>query len=136
MSRTVWDWLLRRSASRSTCLWWMLRRWKIPSYGEFKKSIHQCRDHRRILATNGSTKKDASLFPHVRDNVKRYSRHRGALPWMKTSWSMKKNSMGMPARVIQHEYDHIKGVLFVDHLSELRKRLHQKQAHQYLERWG
>jgi peptide deformylase len=27
---------------------------------------------------------------------------------------------GMPARVIQHEFDHIKGVLFVDHLSELK----------------
>ena len=29
----------------------------------------------------------------------------------------------MPARVIQHEFDHIKGILFVDHLSELKKRL-------------
>jgi peptide deformylase len=30
---------------------------------------------------------------------------------------------GMKARVIQHEYDHIQGVLFIDHLSGLRKRL-------------
>lgn len=30
---------------------------------------------------------------------------------------------GMAARVIQHEYDHIEGILFVDHLSPLRKRL-------------
>jgi peptide deformylase len=27
------------------------------------------------------------------------------------------------ARVIQHEYDHCQGVLFIDHLSELKKRL-------------
>ncbi len=30
---------------------------------------------------------------------------------------------GLPARIIQHEYDHIEGVLFTDHLSPLKKRL-------------
>ncbi len=30
---------------------------------------------------------------------------------------------GLGARVIQHEYDHIEGVLFTDHLSPLRKRM-------------
>jgi peptide deformylase len=30
---------------------------------------------------------------------------------------------GLKARVIQHEYDHIEGVLFTDHLSPLRKRI-------------
>ncbi len=30
---------------------------------------------------------------------------------------------GLPARVIQHEYDHIEGVLFTDKLSSLKKRL-------------
>jgi len=30
---------------------------------------------------------------------------------------------GITARVIQHEYDHIEGILFVDHLKPLRKRL-------------
>ena len=30
---------------------------------------------------------------------------------------------GFAGRVIQHEYDHLEGVLFVDHLSPLRKRL-------------
>lgn len=30
---------------------------------------------------------------------------------------------GLAARVIQHEYDHIEGILFTDHLSGLRKRL-------------
>jgi peptide deformylase len=30
---------------------------------------------------------------------------------------------GMAARVIQHEYDHIEGVLFTDKLSSLRKKL-------------
>lgn len=30
---------------------------------------------------------------------------------------------GLKARVVQHEYDHIEGVLFTDHLSPLRKRI-------------
>jgi len=30
---------------------------------------------------------------------------------------------GLLARVIQHEYDHIEGVLFTDHLSSLKRRL-------------
>ena len=30
---------------------------------------------------------------------------------------------GFMARVIQHEYDHIDGILFTDHLSSLKKKL-------------
>jgi len=30
---------------------------------------------------------------------------------------------GFAARVIQHEYDHLEGILFTDHCSALRKRL-------------
>ena len=30
---------------------------------------------------------------------------------------------GLKARVIQHEYDHIEGKMFVDYLTPLRKRL-------------
>lgn len=34
---------------------------------------------------------------------------------------------GYKARIIQHEYDHIEGVLFTDHLSVLKKRLLTKR---------
>ncbi len=30
---------------------------------------------------------------------------------------------GMPARVVQHENDHLEGILFVDHLAAIRKKL-------------
>ena len=30
---------------------------------------------------------------------------------------------GYPARVLQHEYDHLDGIMFVDHCSPLKKRL-------------
>jgi peptide deformylase len=35
----------------------------------------------------------------------------------------KENFSGMVARIIQHEYDHIEGILFTDKLSPLKKRL-------------
>lgn len=34
---------------------------------------------------------------------------------------------GITARVIQHEYDHIDGKLFIDHISPLKKRLIKKK---------
>ena len=34
---------------------------------------------------------------------------------------------GMNARVIQHEYDHIEGILFTDHLRPLKKKLIKKR---------
>lgn len=34
---------------------------------------------------------------------------------------------GLNARVIQHEYDHIEGVLFTDYLSPMKKRMLKKR---------
>ncbi len=34
-----------------------------------------------------------------------------------------KRFKGLAARVIQHEYDHIQGILFTDHISALKRRL-------------
>ncbi len=33
------------------------------------------------------------------------------------------DAYGMLARVVQHEYDHLEGILFVDHISAFRRRL-------------
>ena len=40
---------------------------------------------------------------------------------------------GLIARVIQHEYDHIEGILFTDHLSALKKKLIGKKLNNILE---
>ena len=40
---------------------------------------------------------------------------------------------GMIARVIQHEYDHIEGILFTDKISSLKKRLIQKKLQNIME---
>jgi peptide deformylase len=37
---------------------------------------------------------------------------------------------GMTARVIQHEYDHIEGILFTDHLGMLKKQLVSRRLNQ------
>ena len=34
---------------------------------------------------------------------------------------------GWVSRVIQHEYDHLRGVLFIDHLSAFRRRMHKSE---------
>lgn len=40
------------------------------------------------------------------------------------AWNYKEDSFtGIAARIIQHEYDHIEGVLFTDHLKPLKRRL-------------
>ncbi|WP_396137763.1 peptide deformylase [Flavobacterium sp.] len=40
---------------------------------------------------------------------------------------------GLIARVIQHEYDHIEGILFTDHLSMLKKKLIGKKLQNIME---
>ena len=40
---------------------------------------------------------------------------------------------GLIARVIQHEYDHIEGILFTDHLSALKKTLIKKRLSNIME---
>ena len=40
---------------------------------------------------------------------------------------------GLIARVIQHEYDHIEGILFTDHLSAFKKKLIGKKLNNILE---
>ncbi len=40
---------------------------------------------------------------------------------------------GLIARVIQHEYDHIEGILFTDHLSTLKKQLIKRKLQNIME---
>ena len=40
---------------------------------------------------------------------------------------------GLIARVIQHEYDHIEGILFTDHLTTLKKTLIKKKLQNIME---
>jgi len=61
-------------------------------------------------------------IPHIREDVKRKSDIN--IEFYDENFVLNKKSFsGIVARVIQHEYDHIEGVLFTDKLTSFKKRL-------------
>jgi peptide deformylase len=61
-------------------------------------------------------------IPGIREDV--YRAARVTIRYQDLAWQEHEEVFdGIVARVIQHEYDHIEGVLFTDHLSGLKKRL-------------
>lgn len=61
-------------------------------------------------------------IPGVREEV--WRPERVLIRYYDQNWQVHEEEFDdMTARVIQHEYDHIEGILFTDHLSPLRKRL-------------
>lgn len=61
-------------------------------------------------------------IPGIREDVNRHSNLR--ITYYDRNWKKhEKEFSGIIARVIQHEYDHIEGKLFVDRLSSLKKTL-------------
>ena len=61
-------------------------------------------------------------IPDVREDVKR--KDTITITYQDENFKVKTETYdGLLARVIQHEYDHIEGVLFTDKLSTLKKRL-------------
>jgi peptide deformylase len=65
-------------------------------------------------------------IPHIRGDVERP-------PHIRVRWQDEKFEThedlfsGINARVIQHEYDHIEGILFTDRLKPLKKRMIQRK---------
>lgn len=65
-------------------------------------------------------------IPDIREDVMRKPDIR--IKFYDENWQLHEESItGMPARVIQHEYDHIEGTLFTDKLGLLRKRMLQSK---------
>jgi len=61
-------------------------------------------------------------LPGIREDV--FRPEQVTLRYLDENWEEHEETYnGFAARVIQHEYDHLEGILFVDHLSPLRKRL-------------
>ena len=61
-------------------------------------------------------------IPDVHEDV--YRKERIKIHFFDEEWNeFEEIYDGMTARIIQHEYDHIEGVLFTDHLSAMKKRL-------------
>jgi len=61
-------------------------------------------------------------IPHIREEVKRKSFIK--IEYYDENFNYRKDDFsGIVARVIQHEYDHIQGILFTDKLTSFKKRL-------------
>ncbi|MBA4053792.1 MAG: peptide deformylase [Marivirga sp.] len=61
-------------------------------------------------------------IPNIREKISR--RERLKIRFYDENWKLQEEKFdGMKARIIQHEYDHIEGKMFVDYLTPLRKRL-------------
>jgi peptide deformylase len=61
-------------------------------------------------------------IPGIREDVIRESEIK--ISYFNQDWEFKEEIFkGVGARIIQHEYDHIEGVLFTDYLNPLKKRL-------------
>jgi peptide deformylase len=71
-------------------------------------------------------------IPEVREDV--YRHERITIEYFDEEFSKKTETFdGLIARVIQHEYDHIEGILFTDRISSLKKRLIQKKLMNIME---
>lgn len=65
-------------------------------------------------------------IPNVREDVTRKDTVK--ISFQDENWAEHEIEVdGMLARVIQHEYDHIEGVLFTDHISAFKKKLIRKK---------
>tara|TARA_B110000003_G_C16573388_1_gene505201 strand:+ start:502 stop:1059 length:558 start_codon:yes stop_codon:yes gene_type:complete len=61
-------------------------------------------------------------IPNIREDVIRKSII--TIKYLDANFTWQQNTYeGLTARVIQHEYDHINGILFTDNISPLRKRM-------------
>ncbi|MEY3198380.1 MAG: hypothetical protein RJA13_338 [Bacteroidota bacterium] len=65
-------------------------------------------------------------IPKIREEV--FRKEKIQVSYYDENWNFHEESFeGYAARIIQHEYDHIDGILFTDHLSPLKRRLLTKR---------
>jgi len=65
-------------------------------------------------------------IPNIREDV--FRKETITIEYLDENFEQKTEVLsGLAARVVQHEYDHIEGVLFTDKLSSLKKRLIKKK---------
>lgn len=65
-------------------------------------------------------------IPGIREDVSRHDEL--TIEYYDENWELKEEVYsGIPARIIQHEYDHVEGILFTDKLGALKKRMLKKR---------
>lgn len=74
------------------------------------------------LGENWEYEEGCLSIPNIRESVSRREKLR--IRYFDEDWNEKEEDFyGLKARIIQHEYDHIEGKLFIDYLTPLKKRL-------------
>lgn len=90
-----------------------------------------CKDFKRVMINpvifEESEEEDGMeegclSIPGIRENVQRPVAI--GVEYYNEQWELVEERLeGIPARVVQHEYDHVEGVLITDHISPMRRRL-------------
>lgn len=92
----------------------------------------ECKDSKMVLINpqleviedaDPVTRSEGCLsVPGLSENVKRYEHIR--LNWLDENFEEHEQEFsGFMARMIQHEYDHLLGVIYTDHIAPIRKQL-------------
>lgn len=95
----------------------------LPEYKDFRKAYINA----RVLEVDESSKQESMeegclSIPGIHESVTRYTRVH--VRYMDEEFNAHDEWVdGYLARVMQHEFDHLEGVMFVDRLSGLRKNL-------------
>lgn len=92
-----------------------------PDMEHFKKAFI----NPQILSESGEPwpfEEGCLSIPNIREEIMRKEKLR--ISYFDENWIKKDEEFeGMKARIIQHEYDHIEGKLFIDYLAPLKKRM-------------
>jgi len=65
-------------------------------------------------------------IPQIREEV--FRKPKIKISYYDENWEFHEDEYeGYAARIIQHEYDHVEGILFTDHLTPLKKRILKKK---------
>jgi peptide deformylase len=96
-----------------------------PALKDFKKTFINA----KILEESGnkwSFNEGCLSIPEIREDINRHENL--TISYYDENWKHHEETYnGLAARIIQHEYDHIEGILFTDHLNALKKKLLQKR---------
>lgn len=97
--------------------------------GEEHKGIKETFINAQIIEETGKEwefEEGCLSIPDIRENVSRKSTIK--IKYLDKDFKEHtKEFDGLTARVIQHEYDHIEGILFTDHLKPLKRKMLKKK---------
>ncbi len=92
-----------------------------PEMHDFKKTFINA----QIIEETGTPwefEEGCLSIPNIREKISRKAKLK--ITYYDENWNKREEAYdGMKARIIQHEYDHIEGKMFVDYLTPLKRRL-------------